>query len=126
MGECQTNFVFFTILILHVYNYSTYVRIEPTFNHYYHNLREEANGNWAINWLSKILWEKWTFAWDGGRRWGHMITNLAESIFLVLKKSWNLPTSALVKPTYIKCNAYSAKEGQKSQQCRHLAKFIGK
>ena len=54
---------------------------------------------------SEILQEKWILAWDGGRRWGHMTTNPAELINLVLKKLRNLPISALVKSTYIKCNA---------------------
>ena len=52
IGKCQTSFssyyislyfVLFIILKLYVYKYSAYARIEPTFNHYYNILREEAN-----------------------------------------------------------------------------------
>ncbi|KAH1213081.1 hypothetical protein GmHk_14G041107 [Glycine max] len=56
-----------------------YARTEPTFNHYYNILREEADGHRAINWLNE----------NPGRQWGHMITNLAESINLILKKYCN-------------------------------------
>ena len=41
-----------------------------------------------------------------------MITNLAESINSVLKKSRNLPISALVKSTYVRCNALFNKRGR--------------
>ena len=41
-----------------------------------------------------------------------MTTNPAELINLVLKKLRNLPISALVKSTYIKCNALFNKRGR--------------
>ena len=50
-------------------------------------MREEAYGDQSINWFRKIPRENWTLAWDGGRRWGHMTTNLAKSINSVFKKT---------------------------------------
>jgi len=49
---------------------------------------------------------------DGDRRWRHMTTNLAESINSILKKSRNLPIGALVKLTYLRCNALFNKGGR--------------
>jgi hypothetical protein len=48
-------------------------------------------------WLEKIPREKWTQAYDGGKRYGHMTTNLAESLNSVLKGVRALPILALVK-----------------------------
>ena len=87
-----------------IYNYSIYARTKPMFNHYYNNLREEENGDRAINWLSKIPRNKWTLAWNNGHRWGHMTTNLVKSINSILKKTQNMLINALIKSTYISCN----------------------
>ena len=82
------------------YNNSAYTRTKLTFNYCYNNLREEADSDRAINRPREILGEKWTLVWDGGRRWGHMITSLVELINLVLKKTQNLSTSVMIKSTY--------------------------
>ena len=37
-------------------------------------------------WLDQISREQCILAWDDGKRWGHMTTNLAESLNSVLKK----------------------------------------
>jgi len=39
----------------------------------------------AVSWIDQISLEKWTQAYDGGKRFGHMTTNLAECINSVLK-----------------------------------------
>ncbi|KAL5165195.1 hypothetical protein HKD37_18G050360 [Glycine soja] len=44
---------------------------------------------------------------------GHMTTNLVESINSILKKSRNLPISALVKSAYLRCNTLFNKRGRK-------------
>jgi len=69
-------------------------------------LREETDGHWAINWLSEISQEKWILEWDGGWQWGQL------SINLVIKRTRNLPISALVKSTYRRCNALFDKRGK--------------
>ena len=56
------HFVLFTIMKMYVYNYSTYAKTGLTFNYYYNMLREEADADRAINWLSEIPREKWTLA----------------------------------------------------------------
>ena len=35
------------------------------------------------------FWEQWTLAWDDGKQWGHLTTNLAELVKSVLKK-WEI------------------------------------
>ena len=89
------HFIFFIIMKLYVYNYSTYVKTKSMFNYYYNMMREEADVDREINWLSKIPQEKWAFAWDSGRRWRHMTTNHVESINYVLKKIVNRCTSKI-------------------------------
>ena len=44
----------------------------------------------------------------------------------LIRYSRNLPIVALVKSTCVRCNALFNKEGEKAQQCLHLAKFIQK
>ncbi|KAL5191576.1 hypothetical protein HKD37_04G010838 [Glycine soja] len=61
-----------------------YAKMEPTFNYYYNMLREESDVDRGINWFRKISREKWTLAWDG----------------------------ALVKSTYVRCNALLNKRGR--------------
>ena len=53
----------------------------------------------AFSWIDRIPLEKWTQAYDGGKRYGHMTTNLAECINFLLKGARSLPISALVKAT---------------------------
>ncbi|XP_058756744.1 uncharacterized protein LOC131629957 [Vicia villosa] len=55
-----------------------YALNRPTF-HYYRNQIGMANGD-TLMWLDNIPVEKWTRAYDGGRRWGHVTTNLAKSM----------------------------------------------
>jgi len=39
----------------------------------------------TVSWIDQIPLKKWTQAYDGGKRFGHMTTNLAKCINLVLK-----------------------------------------
>jgi len=56
----------------------------------------------AFFWIDRIQLEKWTQAYDGGKRYGHMTTNLAECINFVLNGACSLLISALVKATFEK------------------------
>ena len=60
----------------------------------------------AFSWIDRIPLEKWTQAYDGGKRYGHMTTNLAECINFVLKGARSLPISALVKATFEKTKTW--------------------
>jgi len=60
----------------------------------------------AFSWIDRIPLEKWTQAYDGGKRYGHMTTNLAEWINFVLKGARSLPISALVKATFEKTKTW--------------------
>ncbi|XP_050876247.1 uncharacterized protein LOC127079941 [Lathyrus oleraceus] len=70
-----------------------YALNRPTFNYY----RDEiASTNVvALRWVDNIPTQKWTRAFDEGRRWGHMTTNLVESMNSVFKGTRNLPITAL-------------------------------
>jgi len=77
---------------------------KPHFFYYYNIVREENPE--AAQWLDDIPSEKWILAWDNSQRWGHMTTNLAESINSVLNKIRNLPISSIVMATYTSCNKF--------------------
>ena len=50
--------------------------------------------------MAGIPREKWTNAYDGGHRYDHMTTNLAEAINSALKGIRNLPITTIVKSMY--------------------------
>ncbi|XP_016690573.1 uncharacterized protein [Gossypium hirsutum] len=54
----------------------------------------------AGEWLDNISKERWTLSYDGGRRYGHMTTNLAEFINPMFKGTRHLPIAALVHESY--------------------------
>lgn len=56
----------------------------------------------AFNWVENIPREKWSRAFDGGKRLGHMTTNRIQSMNFVLKATCNLPITALVRSTYFR------------------------
>ncbi|CAJ2648315.1 unnamed protein product [Trifolium pratense] len=71
--------------------------------HRYYRSKIAAQNTNAIGWLDNIPIAKWTQAFDEGRRWGHMTTNLAESMNNVFKGIRNEPITALVQSTFYKC-----------------------
>jgi len=84
---------------------------EPHCNYYYYNIIREDNSE-ATAWVDQIPSEQWCLAYDQGRRWGHITTNLAEAINSVLKKTRNLPISSIILATYTRCNTYFTKRGR--------------
>jgi len=78
--------------------FAAYTMIEPLCNNYYNIIREE------ITCINQIPRHQCTLAYDQGRRWGPLTTNLAEAINSILKQTRNLPISSLVLATYTRCN----------------------
>ncbi|GAU49839.1 hypothetical protein TSUD_408080 [Trifolium subterraneum] len=72
-----------------------------SFQYWQKKLAEESIP--GLNWVSKIDKAKWTQAFDGGRRWGHMTSNLAESMNSVYKEIRSQPITSLVTSTFYKC-----------------------
>lgn len=63
-------------------------------------------------WIDGISREKWSLACDiDGGRFGHMTTNLAESVNKVFKGARNMPITALVKCTYVRLVDYFVQRG---------------
>ncbi|XP_025685012.1 uncharacterized protein [Arachis hypogaea] len=79
-----------------------YSRTVREYELHFQRLRER--GEAYTNWLSCIPREQYALAFDGGYRWGHMTTNLVESINSVLKGARNPPIIALVKATFYRLN----------------------
>ncbi|KAH1266114.1 hypothetical protein GmHk_01G001681 [Glycine max] len=61
-----------------------------------------ANKPSAAEWLDQLPKQKWVQCFDEGKRWGHMITNLSESVNSMLKNTRHLAVSSLVEETYFK------------------------
>ena len=58
----------------------------------------------AAYWLDQILKSKWTQAYDEGKRYDHMTTNLAKCMNSILKGARALSIAALVNETFNKIN----------------------
>ncbi|CAK8573294.1 unnamed protein product [Lathyrus sativus] len=86
-----------------------YALTEATFNYYRGEIRRTNRA--ALEWLDNIPREKWSRAFDGGRQWGHMTTNLAEALNSILKATRSLPITTLVKSTYYRLGLLFGKRG---------------
>ncbi|KAF7826660.1 uncharacterized protein G2W53_017824 [Senna tora] len=69
----------------------------------------------AADWIDKIPQQKWARAYDEGRRYGHMTTNLAECMNGVLKGVHCLPVTALVQATLYKVDEFFNNQRQQVQ-----------
>ncbi|KAL4347355.1 hypothetical protein GQ457_17G002700 [Hibiscus cannabinus] len=74
----------------------------------------------AYDMLHRTTTEKWTNAYDGGFRYGHMTTNLAEAINSSLKGICNLPITAIVKATYFRLGKLFATFGKEPFNLRDV------
>ncbi|XP_016195801.1 uncharacterized protein LOC107636840 [Arachis ipaensis] len=79
----------------------------------FQRLRER--GEAYTNWLDRIPREQYALAFDGGYRWGHMMTNLVECINSILKGAHNLPIIALVKATFYRLNELFTRKRAKAE-----------
>ncbi|XP_061362412.1 uncharacterized protein LOC133306156 [Gastrolobium bilobum] len=76
-------------------------------------------------WIEAVQKEKWTRSYDeGGRRYGHMTTNLSESVNRVFKGARNMPITSLVKCTYSRLARYFFKRGFKAQKDVEIGKHF--
>ncbi|KAL4343672.1 hypothetical protein AHAS_Ahas11G0101800 [Arachis hypogaea] len=77
---------------------AAYAKTEEDHRYYMDILRKEDPA--MVEWCDRIGLELWTQYRDGGRRYGHMMTNISECINAVFKGTRNLPVGSLVKSTY--------------------------
>lgn len=77
-----------------------YALIQPSFGYYREEIR--LSNAHALRWVDSIPLEKWTIAFDEGRRWSHMTTNLVESMNGVFKGIKDLQIIASVWATYFR------------------------
>jgi SWIM zinc finger len=71
------------------------------------------NNNNAYAKIEEIPRERWIRAYDGGRRYGHMTTNLVECVNGVYKKTRHLPITSLVQATYYKlATSFARRKGR--------------
>ncbi|KAL5150196.1 hypothetical protein HKD37_13G036878 [Glycine soja] len=74
-----------------------------------------ANKPSATEWLDQLRKQKWVQCFDERKRWGHITTNLSESVNSMLKNTRHLPVSSLVEETYFKTAQLFANRGQQTQ-----------
>ncbi|CAJ2653869.1 unnamed protein product [Trifolium pratense] len=89
-----------------------YAPSEATFLYWRHRILKKNTS--ALEWVDNLPKEKWTQAYDGGIRWGHMTSNLAEAMNSVFKDIRGLPITALVQATYYRLAKLFAKRGKQS------------
>ncbi|KAH1083314.1 hypothetical protein J1N35_023075 [Gossypium stocksii] len=63
----------------------------------FHSINDEG-----ANYLYNIHFEQWTQAYDGGLRYGHITSNLAECINSILNRTCHLPITLVVRETYFR------------------------
>ncbi|XP_027336945.1 uncharacterized protein LOC113850565 [Abrus precatorius] len=96
--------------------------IASNFNHRFKNiaLKKELIKLDIERWIDSISKEKWALSYDDeGQRYGHMTTNLSESVNKVFKGARNLPICALVKATYGRLVEYFVKRGEEAMSDLH-------
>ncbi|XP_058784435.1 uncharacterized protein LOC131659238 [Vicia villosa] len=86
-----------------------YALTESTYAYYREEIRQTDME--AFNWIENLPREKWSRAYDGGRRWGHMTTNFVESLNSVMKETRNLPITSLVRSTYFRMGTLFGRRG---------------
>jgi len=68
----------------------------------------------VASWIDRIPLQKWTQAYDGGSRFRHMTTNLAECMNSVLKRARSLLICALIKATFERTASWFDERGVKA------------
>jgi len=68
-----------------------------------------------VKWVDDIPKKQWLQAYDEGRRWGHMTTNISECVNNVLKGVRNLLISPIVQATYYRSTEPFVKRGSEAQ-----------
>ncbi|XP_073223370.1 uncharacterized protein [Cicer arietinum] len=90
-----------------------YAMTQPSITYFRRQISDWSQD--AVKWLDDIPKEQWLQAYDEGRRWGHMTTNLSECMNNVLKGTRNLPISSLVQATYYRVTAKFEERGTQAQ-----------
>jgi len=74
-----------------------------------------ANKPSAAEWLDQLSKQNWVECFDEGQHWGHMTTNLSESVNSLFKNTRHLSVSSLVEETYFKTVQLFAIRGWQTQ-----------
>ena len=83
--------------------------------HWWHLGNIRANKPSAAKWLDQLPKQNWVQCFDEGKRWGHMTTNLSESVnYSMFKNTRHLSVSSLVEETYFKTTQLFANRGRQT------------
>ncbi|XP_025617048.1 uncharacterized protein [Arachis hypogaea] len=78
---------------------AAYAKTEAEFDYWFDIMRTENPA--MCDWANRMEYERWTQHKNGGRRYGHMTTNISECVNSILKGTRNIPMTSLVKSTYL-------------------------
>ncbi|KAL4296328.1 hypothetical protein GQ457_12G030570 [Hibiscus cannabinus] len=95
-------------------NYHGYELLPEKFVEMLEELKKKNSEGY--DYIAGIPKEKRTNAYDGGFRYGHMTTNLAEAINSSLTGIRNFPITAIVKATYFRLGKLFATLGKESER----------
>ncbi|KAI8572509.1 hypothetical protein RHMOL_Rhmol01G0204700 [Rhododendron molle] len=76
--------------------------------------------------LEELPLRKWSYAYDGGRRYGSCTTNLSENFNGVLKEARHLPIVATIRTTFYKCVMYFNDYAVRAREGIELGKTFSK
>ncbi|XP_072080875.1 uncharacterized protein [Arachis hypogaea] len=92
---------------------AAYAKREAEFYYWFDIMRTE--NTIMCEWANRMEYKRWTQHKDGGRRYGHMMTNISECVNSVLKGTRNLPVTSLVKSTYLRLAELFIARGQTAE-----------
>ena len=83
--------------------------------HWRHLGNIRANKTSAAEWFDQLPKQNWVQCFGEGKHWGHITTNLFESINSMLKNTRHLLVSSLVEETYFMTAQLFAIRGRQTQ-----------
>ncbi|XP_025625460.1 uncharacterized protein [Arachis hypogaea] len=92
---------------------AAYAKTEAEFEYWFDIMRTKNSA--MCDWANRMEYERWTQHKDGGRRYGHMTTNISKCVNSVLKGTKNLPVMSLVKSTYLRLAELFVVRGQSAE-----------
>ncbi|RYQ85294.1 hypothetical protein Ahy_B10g104815 [Arachis hypogaea] len=98
---------------------SIIAEVQSRFNYTKYNKNYQRLKEWGeayTQWCNEIGIQRWMLAFDKGHCWGHMTTNLVESINSVLNGARNLPVTAIIRSTFYRPNELFTRKSVKAHE----------
>ena len=80
----------------------------------------------TFSWIDHILLVKWSKAYDRGKKYDHITTNLAKCMNFILKGARSLLIFALLKETFERIKTWCVEQGLKINMMLHACHYYAK